>query len=263
MVQTTPLLLSIRKRRNSDHGRIATILTRPSTDNSMWPPLIANLDRLSNHSSTRKLSSKATLRNTVLFDVPTQFSTNCAIDNFTTTPDGKCYAPVDYDNQFRGPMTLRDALAQSINVPSVKLMYLAGVQDSINLAESMGITSLGDPNQYGLTLVLGGGEVSLLDMTSAYGVFATEGLRNPYISVLEVDDSNGKVLEKATPNPTRVLDPEIAENQRYFERQCRSYAFVRRQFRHLLPWPRCGGQNRHHKRLPRRLGNRLHSDLSS
>jgi membrane peptidoglycan carboxypeptidase len=146
---------------------------------------------------------------TVLFDVPTQFNASCAVDDFTTNATTGCYAPVNYDGKFRGPMTLRDALAQSINVPSVKLMYLAGVQDSINLAESMGIQSLGDASQYGLTLVLGGGEVSLLDMTSAYGVFATEGVRNPYYSIQEIDDSTGKVLEKYNPEPTQVLDPEI------------------------------------------------------
>jgi 1A family penicillin-binding protein len=145
---------------------------------------------------------------TVLFDVPTQFQTSCAVDNFTST--NGCYSPVNYDNNFRGPMTLRDALAQSINVPSVKLMYLTGVQDSINLAENMGITSLGDPNQYGLTLVLGGGEVSLLEMTSAYGVFADDGVRNPYTPILEIDDANGNVLEQYTQNSQQVLDPEAA-----------------------------------------------------
>jgi membrane peptidoglycan carboxypeptidase len=144
----------------------------------------------------------------VLFDVPTQFSTKCAVSDMTT---GKgCYSPVNYDNNFRGPMTLRNALAQSINVPSVKALYLAGIQDSIDLAENMGITSLGDPNQYGLTLVLGGGEVSLLDMTSAYGVFANDGVRNPYTGILEIKDGNGNVLEKYTPNSSPVLNPESA-----------------------------------------------------
>jgi 1A family penicillin-binding protein len=147
--------------------------------------------------------------NTVLFDTPTQFSTTCAVNNFTDV--NGCYAPVDYDGKYRGPMTLRDALAQSINVPSVETLYLAGIQNSIDLAESMGITSLGNPDQYGLTLVLGGGEVSLLDMTSAYGVFANDGTRNPYTAILEVDDSNGNVLEKYTPNPSQVLNPQSAE----------------------------------------------------
>lgn len=147
---------------------------------------------------------------TVLFDVPTQFSVRCPIDNFTTTEDAKCYGPGNYDDKFRGPMTLRDALAQSINVPSVKVLYLAGVKDTIDLAENMGVGSLGDGNQYGLTLVLGGGEVSLLDMTSAYGVFATEGIRNPYISVLRVEDKDGKVLEEAKKTSTQVLDAEVS-----------------------------------------------------
>ena len=145
---------------------------------------------------------------TVLFDLKTQFSVKCAPENMTST--NGCYSPENYDGNFRGPMTLRDALAQSINVPSVKLLYLAGIADSINLARSMGIQSLGDANQYGLTLVLGGGEVSLLDMTSAYGVFANDGVRNPYVSILKVEDKNGKVLEELNPKPIQVLDPEAA-----------------------------------------------------
>ncbi len=147
---------------------------------------------------------------TVLFDLPTQFSVSCPIDKMTTTPDGKCYSPGNYDDKFRGPMTLRESLAQSINVPSVKALYLAGVSDTINLAENMGISSLGDANSYGLTLVLGGGEVSLLDMTSAYGVFATEGVRNPYVSILEVKDSSGNTLEQYSSQSRQVLDNEVA-----------------------------------------------------
>ncbi len=146
--------------------------------------------------------------NTVLFDLPTQFSARCAPDN--TTSENDCYSPGNYDDKFRGPMTLRDALAQSINVPSVKVLYLAGIKDSIDLATNMGVGSLSDANTYGLTLVLGGGEVSLLDMTSAYGVFATEGIKNSYVSVLRVEDKNGKVLEEYKPKPVQVLDPEAA-----------------------------------------------------
>lgn len=145
---------------------------------------------------------------TVLFDVPTQFSTKCSVDNFTS--ENGCYSPGNYDDRFRGPMTLRDSLAQSINVPSVKALYLAGVSDSIKLAEDMGINNLGNPNDYGLTLVLGGGEVSLLDMTSAYGVFATEGIRNSYTAIIRVEDKNGKVLEEMSSKPVKVMDPEVA-----------------------------------------------------
>lgn len=147
---------------------------------------------------------------TVLFDVRTQFSTTCAPTNLTTG-DG-CYSPVNYDNQFRGPMTLRDALAQSINVPSVKVLYLAGVADTLRLAKSMGISTLGDPGQYGLTLVLGGGEVSLLDITSAYGTFAQDGTHYSPISVLKIQDPNGTIVEdNSEPSGSQVLPPDVAQ----------------------------------------------------
>ena len=74
----------------------------------------------------------------------------------------------------------------------------------------MGITSLTDPNRYRLTLVLGGGEVSLLELTSAYGVFANDGVRNPYRSILEVDDSQGNILQEASLNPIRVIPAQQA-----------------------------------------------------
>ncbi|HBD24722.1 MAG: hypothetical protein A2566_03285 [Candidatus Zambryskibacteria bacterium RIFOXYD1_FULL_40_13] len=145
---------------------------------------------------------------TMLFDLPTQFSVRCPVEKMTS--EGNCYSPVNYDDKFRGLITMRDALAQSINIPSVKTLYLAGIEDTIKLAKSMGVQSLGDSGTYGLTLVLGGGEVSLLDMTSAYGVFATEGIRLPFTGILKVEDKNGRVLEEITLNPVRVLDQEVA-----------------------------------------------------
>ncbi len=145
---------------------------------------------------------------TVVFDVPTQFQTTCAPDNFTS--EGDCYSPQNFDDKFRGPMTLREALAQSINVPSVKTMYLAGTRNALETARDLGITSLGDISRYGLTLVLGGGEVSLLELTSAYGVFANDGVRNPPVGILEITDASGVVLEKFVQEQEQVLDPEIA-----------------------------------------------------
>lgn len=140
----------------------------------------------------------------VLFDVPTQFDTTCGASG------GSCYSPENYDHKFRGPMALRDALAQSVNIPAVKTLYLAGIKDSIDTARTMGITSLTDSSRYGLTLVLGGGEVSLLEMTSAYGVFANEGIRNPYAFILEVRDRNGNILEKFEPHPDQAIDQNVA-----------------------------------------------------
>ncbi len=150
---------------------------------------------------------------TVVFDLETQFQTTCPAAGEELPvgfDDSECYTPRNYDNIYRGPVTLRDALAQSINVPAVKALYLAGLRDSFNTAKKMGITGLTNPNQYGLTLVLGGGEVSLIDMTSAYGVFANKGIRNPYVSVLRVEDKNGNVLEEFTPQPVRVIPEQIA-----------------------------------------------------
>jgi len=149
---------------------------------------------------------------TVLFDLPTEFQTTC--DAYGKALPGKnqnnCYMPDNYDNKFRGPMTLRDALAQSINVVAVKLFYLAGLPDSLKTAEDMGISTLGDISRYGLTLVIGGGEVSLLDMTSAYGVFANEGIRNPYTGILKIEDLGGKILEEFQPRAQGILSKNIA-----------------------------------------------------
>ncbi len=154
------------------------------------------------------LLAKGYTPNTVLFDVPTQFSANCAPDNFTS--DNGCYSPGNYDDRFRGPMTLRNSLAQSINVPAVKALYLAGVKNSISLAQSMGINSLNDPSRYGLTLVLGGGEVSLLELVSAYAVFANDGKVNQYNPILRVEDSDDNVLEEHTSYTKSIMSEQVA-----------------------------------------------------
>ena len=145
---------------------------------------------------------------TILYDVPIQFSPNCEPNNFVT--NDTCYAPMNYDDRFRGPMTMRNALAQSVNIPAVQGIYLGGLRETIDLATRMGITTLTDYSKYGLSLVLGGGGVSLLDMTSAYSVFANDGIRNPYAAIISVEDSSGKVIERFTQHPSRALSEETA-----------------------------------------------------
>lgn len=150
-------------------------------------------------------------RNTVVFDTPTQFSTSCdASDIYNRT--NPCYAPKNYDNKFRGPMTFETALAQSINIPALKVLYLVGIHNAINLAKSFGLTTLGEAAQYGLTIVLGGGEVRLLDLVSAYSVFANDGIKNEATGILEVDDAQGNVLVKFTPQQSQVLPATIARD---------------------------------------------------
>ena len=150
---------------------------------------------------------------TVLFDAPTEFSSLCNPDGTpgpATTDPKACYHPQNYDKKFRGPVSLREALAQSLNVPSVKLLYLAGVRDSIETASQMGITTLTDPDRYGLSLVLGGAEVTLLEMTSAFGVFAKDGVLYPKTALRSVEDQKGKILYESRPRGTPVLDTEVA-----------------------------------------------------
>ena len=151
--------------------------------------------------------SKGYLPNTVVFDVRTQFSPLCPPES--TSSESPCYSPGNYNNKFLGPVNLRNALAQSLNIPAVKMLYLAGVPDVLKLTRDMGITTLTDPERYGLTLVLGGGEVTLLEMTHAYGVFANEGVRVTPRSILRIEDTRGTVLEEFLPQEQRVLDPNV------------------------------------------------------
>ena len=151
---------------------------------------------------------------TVLFDVFTEFNTSCNADGSpgpAINDPKNCYHPQDYDGQFRGPVSLRQAIAQSLNVPAVKLLYLVGTKDAITTAQDMGITTLRDPDRYGLSLVLGGAEVTLLDITSAFGVFAADGVRHAPSAILRVETNKGIVLEeKKEEAPIPVLDTEIA-----------------------------------------------------
>ncbi len=149
---------------------------------------------------------------TVVFDAPTEFNPLCSPEGLPG-PDVKdakdCYHPQNYDDKFRGPVTLRQAIAQSLNVPSVKVLYLAGVMDSIETARNLGISTLTRPERYGLSLVLGGAEVTLLEMTSAFGVLAQEGLLVPPASILRIENAQGVVLEEKKTSPIPVLDTEI------------------------------------------------------
>ncbi len=146
----------------------------------------------------------------------------------------KEYIPQNYDGLFRGWVSLRQSLAQSLNVPSIKTLFLAGSEEkvesldindfsgmenillkglerSIATARDMGITTLDKPlSSYGPAIVLGGGEVKLLDITSAYGTFAAGGLATSPVSIIKVEDYNGNVLEENKKTQKRVLSSEVA-----------------------------------------------------
>lgn len=133
---------------------------------------------------------------TTFLDIPTCFAV-------TGQP---LYCPRNYDAQFHGPVQLRFALGNSYNIPAVKMLYLNSVADMVASASAFGLDTLIDPSRYGLSLTLGGGEVRMVDMAEAFGVFANAGIRKDLVSILRVADKNGRVLEEyKDPN----LDKEV------------------------------------------------------
>lgn len=144
---------------------------------------------------------------TLLLDVDTKYPSG--------DPAKPDYNPKNYDSKFRGPIQLRYALGNSINTIAVKVSALVGVKDTLSTAYDMGISSLAPTNdnlrRLGLSMTLGGGEVTLLDLTSAYGVFATGGMRMAPVSILKVEDRNGKVIYQYNPpSPQRVLAADVS-----------------------------------------------------
>jgi len=132
------------------------------------------------------------------------------------------YIPKNYDGKFRGEVTIRQALAQSLNIPSVKVFYLAGQENTLNTAKSFGISTLNEPYYYyGLPLVLGGGEVNLMEMASAYGVFATEGYKAAPSFILKIEDSENNIIEKSNneakkivkSDPCRIINDVLSDNE--------------------------------------------------
>jgi len=147
---------------------------------------------------------------TVVWDVPTEFSTRCpSVVNFSNRSTS-CYHPQNFDLRFRGPVTMREALAQSINVPSVKTLYLAGLDKTIETAEKMGITTLDDPSRLGLSLVLGGGEVRLIELAGAYATLAADGVYRKPVGIIRIENSQGDVLEEYKEDGRQVLDSQNA-----------------------------------------------------
>ena len=136
---------------------------------------------------------------TVLMDVPTTFSGS-----------PKPYKPVNYDGKYHGPVQVRYALANSYNIPAVKVLALNGVGEMIKMAREMGITSFEDESRYGLSLTLGGGEVRMTEMAGAFGVFANGGERVDLTSILKVETAGGRILEEFRQKAgKRVLPAEV------------------------------------------------------
>ena len=140
---------------------------------------------------------------TILDDSPVSF----------TFPNLPSYTPVNYDGKFHGKMSLRTALANSINIPAIKTLSKLGVANMVDLGQKMGITTWNNPEDYGLAITLGAAETKMTDMATVYGVLANAGERVDLNPILKVTDSTGNILEEkddVSIQKTRVLDPGVA-----------------------------------------------------
>lgn len=137
----------------------------------------------------------------VILDIPTCFRAS----------GQPLYCPKNYDNTFHGPVFVRDALANSYNIPAVRVLAVNTIEDMIATASAMGITGWDDPSRYGLSLTLGGGEVRMVDMAVAFGTFANGGVKVPLHPILKVEDQNGKILEEYIPPQTIVTEKDCQD----------------------------------------------------
>lgn len=173
---------------DTEHDGQVNVVLRPRQPGSSIKPIVYAASFIKGYTP-----------DTTLWDVDTTFKT-----------DIKNYEPKDYDLKERGPLSVRQALQGSLNIPAVKMLYLVGVSRVLDFAESLGYTTFGDRSRFGLSLVLGGGEVKLIDHTNAYAAFANEGVQYPTSAVLKVEDANGKTLEEwQQPEGTKVMEKEI------------------------------------------------------
>lgn len=191
---------------NNDIDGQVNVALRPRQPGSSMKPIIY-----------ASLFEKGYTPNTILYDVVTNFSTN----------PHKKYEPHDYNGKELGPVTIRKALAGSLNIPAVKAIYLAGINNVLDLTDSLGYTTLHPRNRFGLSLVLGGGEVKLLEHTNAYSVFARDGYIGPVVGILKVVDKNGKVLQEYKEKKFKVLSKQVVRmiNDILSDNDARAFAF--------------------------------------
>jgi 1A family penicillin-binding protein len=156
------------------------------------------------------LEKKVITPSTLLQDVPVTYKGNVLASKAPKGDGSAEYKPLNYDKKFRGPVTVRRALSNSLNIPSVEIISKIGVEEAINKSTQLGITTLGDVSNYGLSLVLGAGEVRPLDLTTAYGVFANQGVKFQPTTIISIKDKYGKTIYTHEPKGEKVLDEGVA-----------------------------------------------------
>jgi 1A family penicillin-binding protein len=182
------------------------VATRPRQPGSSMKPIVY-----------AALFEKGYTPDTILYDVVTNFSTDPA----------QPYEPHNYSGQELGPVTIRKSLAGSLNIPAVKAIYLADINNVIDLAENLGYSTLYPRSRFGLSLVLGGAEVELLEHVNAYSAFARDGQISPIVSILKVEDKDGRVLEEYQASEKKVLNSKVARmiNSILSDNEARTYVF--------------------------------------
>jgi membrane carboxypeptidase/penicillin-binding protein PbpC len=155
---------------------------------------------------------KGYLPETILFDLPFEFDSGCSASHVPLYAGAVCYAPNNYTKTFQGTVPLKKALGSSLNIPAVQMLYMVGIDNAIAFAKTMGISTLDTKEPFGLSLVLGGAEVQLIELANAYGVFANGGIYRKENSVLSIQNSDKTMLEEYKPNEgTRVMSENTTQ----------------------------------------------------
>jgi len=185
---------------NTQYSGAINMVTAKRQPGSSLKPFVyaAAFDPSRNHNSGGTWTAA-----TMILDVKTNFITH----------DDKPYTPSNYDGKEHGPVLAREALASSLNIPAVLTLKEVGITNLFSLLADFGITSFGNPNDYDLSLALGGGEVSLLDLSSAYGVFANGGYLVKPIDILEMRDGNGELIFSGKETKPAITLPRCGYGQ--------------------------------------------------
>ncbi|KKS40235.1 MAG: Penicillin-binding protein, 1A family [Candidatus Kuenenbacteria bacterium GW2011_GWA2_42_15] len=194
---------------NQEYDGAVNVAMRPRQPGSSFKPIVYAASFLEGFSPE-----------TVLFDTVTKYKTETGDD----------YEPHNYDGTEHGPVSIRQALAGSLNIPAVKTIYTVGIDKVLDLADKMGYTTFGDRSRFGLSLVLGGGEVKLVEHVGAFAIFAQNGVKHDLQYILKVEDKDGKTLEEFKPEENKgeeVLEPQVAKqiNSILSDNNARAYIF--------------------------------------
>lgn len=183
---------------DTEHDGQVNVVLRPRQPGSSIKPLVY----------ATAFQKKTLNPGTVLLDIPTCIK-------LTNQPE---YCPKNYTGEFMGPVTVRQALGNSLNIPAVKAIETIDVPTFMEQARAMGITSFTDPSRYGPSLALGGGEVRMIDMAQAFAVLANQGVKVPLTPILKVENFRGEIMHE-TDLETRLADLEEMIEDPYITRQ--------------------------------------------